>query len=192
MSVKSPLGGWFQVDGPTLSGAVFQVAGTIVALVLPAAEMGRSFYTKLEELLTQKVLPDLKSSSAAKARETFNAMLEEGRRGLDFAWRASVYALVSFLLASAGMVSRAFSMQADVAFALPPDDALAGLSLGFLIVSALGFFPAAWYAFSLESLERLKDVLSALSVPDTPKTEEKPAATPAVQVSERASSPKTG
>ena len=133
--------------------SIFQVSGTMVALVLPASELANTFITKFsDELLVKIYAEDVPDE---KKLDTINNLSDQLRDNLVPAWRASVYALSSFLVSCVVMfMSRMDLTVRGVSFSR--GYFLLGLSLGFVAVGAFWFFPTARYIFKLELLNDVK------------------------------------
>jgi hypothetical protein len=140
--------------------SVFQVSGTMVALVLPASELANNFITKFSDELLVLILAETVSDE--KKYDAVNRLSDKLRDNLAPAWRASIYALSSFLLSCVVMFVRNMSVTVrSVSFSW--GYFLLGLSLGFVMVGAFWFFPTARYIFSLQLLEDTKDFAGQLT-----------------------------
>jgi hypothetical protein len=147
--------GLLDFDGRATTLGIFTVAGTIVALVLPAAEIANSFITRLADRWLGFVIKEEGVADETKF-EAIGDFANELKSNLEPAWRASIYALCAFVISSFGMLVPQKDFRLSEAVALSLDRLFTGLSLGFLIVGALWFFPAARYAFRLETIDRVK------------------------------------
>ena len=141
--------------------SVFQVSGTMVALVLPASELANNFITKFSDDLLLKITSQTQVSDETKS-DLITKLSEELRANLTPAWRASIYALSSFLLSCVAMFVTAWNVTfRSVSFSW--GYFLLGLSLGFLMVGAFWFFPTARYIFRLQLLNDLKRFAESLA-----------------------------
>jgi len=154
LGLKSP-GGVFTVNAAALAALVFQVAGTMVALALPAAQLANGFFGQLEALLLETIRRDPGSLQAlAKLASTF--MIK-----LSYSWRATVYALVSFVLSALAMLLPSHTVEV-LRWKLSIDEFTAAASLSFLLVGAALFYPTARFAFSLGQFDALKRAAEAM------------------------------
>jgi hypothetical protein len=146
---------------------VFPISGTIVALALPAAQLSSDLVTQVEEsslkFLKNPVDQDKKSEFVS---ETVN----EYRENLSPAWRAVVYALLSFLLSVVGSLG---PFPGTLVSRL-----VATAALSCLIMSAIWFYPTVRFAFGLEFLKTLERIAEALNRPKIEGEEEETAAPP--------------
>ncbi len=140
--------GVININAPSIASSIFQVAGTMVALVLPAAEISNHFISKLANDLLATIIAERVDDDLT--RETVQRFTKELRVNMYPAWRASVYALCSFILSSMAMISppKTFPIFSPC-LALSVDYLLVGASLGFLVMAGIWFFPTARYAFRL-------------------------------------------
>lgn len=141
--------------------SIFQVSGTMVALVLPASELANAFITKFSDklvvLIVGEGVPD------EKAIIVIHRLTKQLRDNLQPAWRASVYALSSFLLSGVVMfVERINVTVRGVSFSWGLF--LLGLSLGFVMVGAFWFFPTARYIFRLKLLDDIEEKVGSKKV----------------------------
>lgn len=151
--------GKMDVDVQTTAASIFQVSGTMVALVLPAAQLSNQLITELANAFKLSVKD---SVSAERKRSVF---LERGdllRERMSPAWTASVYALCAFILSSVAMVMPEVDIPLGDRFALAIDRLALGLSLGFLVVGSLWFYPTAKYVFRLELIGDIKRAIDIL------------------------------
>jgi hypothetical protein len=137
-----------------IASSIFQVSGTMVALVLPASELANNFVTKFSDELFV-IIESQTGVSPEKKEETITNLSDELRLNLGPAWRASIYALSSFLLSCLAMfVPSMKAMLGSVPFSF--GHFLLGLSLGFVMAGAFWFFPTARYIFRLKLLDDVK------------------------------------
>jgi hypothetical protein len=83
-----------QANAAEVAMSIFQVSGTMVALVLPAAELANSFITKFSDELLLKIMGQ--NVPAGKKADVLMEISEELRNNLTPGWRASIYALLRF------------------------------------------------------------------------------------------------
>lgn len=134
---------------PDIASSIFQVSGTMVALVLPASELANNFITKFSDELLVKITAEEVSAEIKQGEIT--RLSNELRRNLGPAWRASIYALSSFLLSCFAMfVPSINTALGPVPFSF--GHFLLGVSLGFVMVGAFWFYPTARYIFRLKLL----------------------------------------
>lgn len=151
VALKSSYG--FLVYNPKdLVGLVLPIAGTIVALALPAAQLSMEIITQTE---SEAVKFMLGPSDQEKRTEFVTEMLRQCRASLRPAWRAVVYALLSLI----------FSILGSLGFFLGTIifDLVVLMALGFLIVSAIWFYPTVKYAFKLEAIDTMLAIAGALN-----------------------------
>lgn len=158
---------WIGVNAKELAPSVFQVAGTMVALALPAAQLAGWMVTELERELT-KLVEAAREDRAQRQRavETVRTLTMRLKSSMAPAWRSAAYALVSLLLASLASVMRPMGSAVSVGMVqLRIDQGVVAAALAALIVAAVWLYPTARYAFRLEYLDDIRaafaDVLQA-------------------------------
>jgi hypothetical protein len=157
-STRSSLG-FLTFDANQLVVMVFPIAGTIIALALPAAQLSMDMINHAESVIA-KIFAD-SADPVKKAAYIRDAALQY-QTHLEPAWRAVVYALLSFLLSVVGSLG-AFS-QIDTSV-LKPADVIATASLGFLVVASIWFYPTVRFAFNLELVKTMIKIAGALESP---------------------------
>lgn len=163
-----------------IASSIFQVSGTIVALVLPASEIANNFIRVFTDEMLARIAGENRVS-AEKKIEVTNKIADELREHLIPAWRGSLYALFSFILSSVLMFAP-LGKPTILSRTICIDSFLLGLAFGFLIVGALLFFPTAWYTYSLRSLDNARRLVAALQ--STPPLEGTGNTTPSKQLTE--------
>ena len=144
--------------------SIFQVSGTMVALVLPASELANAFITKFSDKLLVLIVDE--GEPDEKDINDIHTLTNRLRENLKPAWRASVYALSSFLLS--GVVMFVDSINVTVrAVPFSWGFFLLGLSLGFVMVGAFWFFPTAQYIFSLRLLDDIEEQVGSKKKSET-------------------------
>ena len=156
LAMRSPWG-VLTLDVTSLSSATFAIAGTMVALILPASQLVNSFLVRLEDII--KSLIKAEDATTQQKDEVGNQFIDEVKRYLAPAWRASAFVFVSFLLSIAAMILPEREIPIDGPFALPVRSLIVGLAIWFLIVGSMWFLPAAWYSFDFALLEKMKETL---------------------------------
>lgn len=147
--------GLININAQNTSASIFQVSGTMVALIIPAAEISNAFISTLANDLLKVVYSQ--QVDASVQLKTVEDLTTELKDNLYPAWRGSVYALFAFILSSVGMIAPPVSIPlggSGSSFSL--DYFIVGASLGFLIVASFWFIPTARYAFQLELLDTIK------------------------------------
>lgn len=149
-STKSSYG-FLDFKAKELIALIFPISGTIVALALPAAQLSM-------ELVARAVKDGIKLlTEAADVDDHIEYVRSEAlkyRENLEPAWRAVVYALVSFLVSVIG--SLGLFPGTELA------DITATLSLGLLVVSAIWFYPTVKFAFNLEGIDLIIGISDSL------------------------------
>jgi len=145
-----------------VSAAVFTVAGAIVALVVPAADlMGQANRSQADYWLKrvlEKQGPD-RRKEAKNGAQSLQEIVEVSTPAL----RGSCYVFLSLVLSLFALcVPNAIILGI---FLL--DRVLLGLSIGLLLIGALWFFPAAARAYRLGTLEKVIRYLDLLA--DSPE-----------------------
>jgi hypothetical protein len=174
LAVESPVG-VIQFNVANVATSVFQVAGTMVALALPAAELASNAITNAENLL----IASLRHTDRQKQLAETELVTDEMKQNLQPAWRASVFALCSFVLSAFAMIAPDVKWRAG-GLALSVDSGIVAASLMFLVVAALSFFPTVRYVFHLEGLDnisraiRLMQASAGRTEPSTVGTEPQP------------------
>lgn len=132
--------GVFQFNSKELIGLILPISGTIVAFALPMAQLSMDMMTRVEEESLRILARNYEGDP-----EYVLGKIPEYKAKFTLAWRALLYALLSFLLsimASLGPFSGSVFL-----------DLLVTASLGSLIVSALLFYPVVRFAFRLEAVD---------------------------------------
>ena len=141
-----------------IASSIFQVSGTIVALILPAAELANNFIRVFADDMVVRIA-EAESVSPQDRIAITTSIASELKQHLVPAWRGSLCALYAFLISCILMFAPLGSLTI-FSRAIPIDSLLLGLALGFIIVGAFLFFPTAWYTYSLRSLENAKQVVA--------------------------------
>lgn len=144
--------GFLVYDPKDLVILVLPIAGTIVALALPAAQLSMELVTQAEKEASKFLLDE---SDLEKKAEYVKEVLKELRASLSPAWRAVVYALLSLLFSVLGSLGFFFGTMIF--------DLVVLIALGFLIVSAIWFYPTVKYAFNLEAIDTMLDIAASLN-----------------------------
>jgi hypothetical protein len=140
--------------------AIFQVAGTMVALALPAAQLANSFVVKLEEV-AEFVMAD---DGHDDIKESFiTGEIQTLRTNVTPALRASRYSLAAFVCSALAMVAPSRDLISDGGVISSIQMLLASLSLSLLVAAACWFFPSIRYAFSLNALDRLHKMVQSVT-----------------------------
>lgn len=146
-----------------IASSIFQVSGTIVALILPAAELANNFIRVFADDMVVRIA-EAESVSPQDRVAITTSIASELKQHLVPAWRGSLCALYAFLISCILMFAPLGSVTI-CSRAVPIDSILLGLALGFIIVGAFLFFPTAWYTYSLRSLENAKQVVAGFVKP---------------------------
>jgi hypothetical protein len=146
-----------------IASSIFQVSGTIVALILPAAELANNFIRVFADDMVIRIV-EAESVTPQERIAITTSIANELKQHLVPAWRGSLCALYAFLISCVLMFAPLGSLTIR-SRAIPIDSLLLGLDLGFIIVGAFLFFPTAWYTYSLRSLENAKQVVASFVKP---------------------------
>jgi hypothetical protein len=158
-SIESPIG-FLSFSEVNLIGIVAPIAGTIVALALPAAQLSMDLITQAGESGVKFLIQPIDQN---RRRQYINQMVEKYRTNLLPAWRAVVYALLSFLLSIVGSLG---PFKGSLGSRI-----VATSSLSLLVASAIWFYPTVRFAFRLEFLKVLVSIADTLD-PDAENTPE--------------------
>jgi len=169
LGIRSPWG-WINLDVPEIAKSVFGVAGTMVALILPAAQIANSFVREFENAIRDKIVRPTDVSPQVKSRATSN-LKNEVKAALYPAWRASVFVFISFLLSILVMIIPAGDITFGDGFSLSVDRSIASAAIGFLLAGSAWFLPTARYAFKLELLDRIEGLVQSLALADNKSKE---------------------
>jgi hypothetical protein len=145
-----------------LASFIFGVSGTIVALVLPAAELANHFVTKLADEDLRTVLQA--DVPIEQKRTTLRTLTKSTRAALDPGWRAITFALVSFLASALGLILPKIRIPLMAGSALYLDSVVVLVALGTLITAAILFYPTAHYSFSMGTIDGVLEVAEGLKV----------------------------
>lgn len=151
--------GMLNLDAATLASATFSVAGTMVAVILPASQLVDTYLTRFEEHMKTRLsnhpLPPDRIGRMVKQN------IEDLRAHFAPAWRASAFIFVSFLLSITAIIFPEREIHICQSFVTPLRSLTAVLSIAFLVVGSMWFLPAAKYAFGLKTLDALERILTA-------------------------------
>ncbi len=147
-------GGFLSYESDKVIAIVVPVAGTIVALALPAAQLAQSvlesFLTNAQELI--------KSGDPIHGIVKFLTNLANDRRRNLEAMKMVVYfGLASFLIGMVGVLG-AFHPE-KISDSMAVRDVIACLSSAFLIASVLWFLPVVKSSFNFRKANELIDLL---------------------------------
>jgi hypothetical protein len=159
VSIHSPQG-FIIIDSPTLAITILSISGTMVALVLPAAELAHGFVDSLENQLAKILRDPVDPQKKIDAVDKITANL---KANLYPAWRASIYALTSFLLSIVGFLLPKWTIPLWGQLMLAVDELAVIVSLAFLASAALWFFPSARYAFRFQVLDKINKAVRAIA-----------------------------
>jgi hypothetical protein len=133
---------------------VVPIAGTIVALALPAAQLASSvmerFLTSAEKLIKA-------DRPIAGVVNYLSDVARTGKRDMAAMRRVVELALLSFLVGLVGVVGMAGQLQLLPVLAFR--DLVAGLSIALLAASVLWFVPVMRSSFDFSKADRLIDLL---------------------------------
>ncbi|QPF72932.1 hypothetical protein G8A07_08315 [Roseateles sp. DAIF2] len=152
-----------------LTSAVFQVAGTMVALALPAAQLAHTMVGDVEKQLLH-LLDEEAARLATPARriEVSRRMTSELQRHMYPAWRSAAYALLSLLLSGLALLLAPTGWHWQPCGPVISFDALLpGAALACLLCAALWLYPTVHYLFRLRSLDELQRTLDELLADET-------------------------
>lgn len=164
LASSSPYG-IFTYSSKDVIALVLPMAGTLVALALPAAQLAQStlenFLSTAEGLLLQnKPIPDV--------RNYLTGVAKQYRRDLQATRCVVLFGLASFLVAIAGAFGFLSHVQLREWVTVP--DLLASIAAALLVAAVLWFIPVVRSAFSFSKGDRLLHVLT----PTPKKAPEKP------------------
>jgi hypothetical protein len=161
LGFQSPLG-ILELD-PGAGALVFQVAGTIVALALPAAELSNSLFRETEGYIIRAALKP--SLATDRLVQVADENIQKLRDQLFPAWRGSVFALCAFVLSTLSLLLPRAQVRLSGEVYWLPKDFLVGAALGFLLVGAYWFFRTVYVVFRLKAadttLERVRRMVAA-------------------------------
>jgi hypothetical protein len=140
----------------SVAGTLFQVTGTIAALLLPVAELTGNRMNQGREQWMRIVI----NEERQRRKEAVDAALEDLGRLRDFgviARRSSLYLLCAFFLSTAALftpgVSWSDRTKMDFYWV---DNSLIGGALGFMVVGLIILWPFLRYLYAPSILDRKK------------------------------------
>jgi hypothetical protein len=164
--------GFIQYQSKELLMVMVPIAGTVLALALPAAQLAQSvvenFLSRVAEL-SKKPVEDLVA--------VFSQLAVQRRKDLASMYCVIVYSLCSFLLGAAGLLG-AWS-ELKVGGVMSARDWVACTSIGFLIASVLWFLPVVRSSFNTQLIDKILEMLKE-ATPAVPHPREHAAAATAV------------
>ena len=152
--------GVITVNVEAMASTIFQVAGTMVALILPASQFANSLVTRLVDELPKRIIKE-KISAEEKKRIT-TELTRPLQANLYPAWRASALVFISFLFSTLAMLSPSWNFDFGV-LTLSLDSLLVGLALSSLVIGSAWFLPTAQYAFNLKALVDMQEQISLIA-----------------------------
>ena len=150
-------------DIQALAITILSISGTMVALILPAAELAYSFVSGVANTaFLTRIIDDQNTDPQTKYIKV-TKMTGELRDNLLPAWRASIYALTSFILAVVGILLPNWMVALPGGLTLAVEELVVIGSLAFLVGAAIWFLPSARYAFRLHMLDRVDRAMKAIA-----------------------------
>ena len=140
----------------SIAAALFSAAGTIVALALPAAELGGNSVIRTAEYWLERAQTE---TEPERLRNGLH-FIDKVKVGAITARRGSLYVLISFLLSAFALLTPRIPWDPQRSFRL--DYLLMGGAAGFLLFGAVLFFPFAWAVYRLNDLQDTRDFISGL------------------------------
>jgi len=135
----------------TIPEVTFAVAGTMVALALPAAGLVAAPMTRLIEYWAGRLVdPSVENRQVVVAAG--KNLLSEARSSARYAWLGSLNVVVALSLSSVAM------LVPDVAvcgFTVPLSQSLSSLALGFLVMGSILFMVTARWIYGFNLVDRI-------------------------------------
>lgn len=138
----------------TIIAAIFSAAGTIVALALPAAELGGNSVIRTAEYWLERA-----KGKDPPNLETALHFIDKTRRNALTARRGSLYVLFAFLVSGFALFFRATQPTEKLFLA---KYLLTGIGIGFLLFGSILFFPFAWAVYRLNDLNDVREYIVGL------------------------------
>lgn len=161
LGVRSP---WGNIDFNVreIATTVFSVAGTMVALILPASQLANAFIARMEDETLRVILED--PSDTQTKVQAVHQITNSLRGNLFPAWRASSFVFVSFLFATLAMIIPSSDLPLGSSpLVMSVDRSIIAISLGCLLVGSAWFLPTARYTFSLDVLTDIEHVVETIA-----------------------------
>lgn len=144
-----------------IASYVFTVSGTIVALVLPAAELAGHFIARRLEFWTEKVSHAESEAKLDNLKEAVRFFHDAKARAVP-AWRGSLYVFCSFVLATVVLfIPPTFSLTIYL-YKFQVGYAILGGAIAFLLVGSASFLPFAFFIYRLDLLRKTHDQFAHL------------------------------
>lgn len=144
-----------------IAGLVFTVAGAIVALILPAAELGGQYVTSRLEEYTDRITHSKKEDHRDELNEAVQ-FINEALRKAKPAWKGSMYAFLSMVLAMASIVVPHVGRAASLS------KVFLSFAVGFLLVGSSLFLPFAYLIYTFRTATDLRDRFLKILKPNLP------------------------
>jgi hypothetical protein len=147
--------------GPEVATIVFATSGTMVALVLPAAQLANESIRRIGEYwlerVNERVSGDGKDYQAIENTCSLAMRFITEIKGVaSFAWRGSIYVLFAFFLSSIALLTPRVML---CSYIILVDYILLGGALGFLLVGAFLYYPFAGWVYYLKRLKDIEGVI---------------------------------
>ncbi len=153
-----------------IAAAVFSAAGTIVALMLPAAELAGQSLTRVADYWLDRFI---KPGRRRPDKDVALGDIETHRWKARTAQRGSSYVLYAFVLSAFALLTPHVELGPQTFHA---EHVLLGLAGGFLLVGSALFFPFAWAVYRLDDLKDAENFIRNFTEPREPTpVQEKPA-----------------
>jgi hypothetical protein len=150
-SIPSPWG-FMQYQSKELLTVMVPIAGTVLALALPAAQLAQSvvenFLSRVAEL-SKKPVEDLVA--------VFSRLAVQRRKDLASMYCVIVYSLCSFLFGAAGLLGMGSDLRVEGI--ISARDWIACASIGFLTASVLWFLPVVRSSFNTHLIDKILEML---------------------------------
>lgn len=169
--------GYLKLDVQEVAGTIFQVSGTMVALMLPTAHLAYQFFTqysekflkiienaKEEEINSKETIADpvekaqqINDIKIKKAGQ-INKDVAELRKNFYPSLKAIFYVFCSFLLSAFTLIlpNKIIPMKC-LAVDLVVDYFFLGASLSSLVIGSFYFIPTALYIFKFKLLDSIQE-----------------------------------
>jgi hypothetical protein len=140
----------------SIAAAIFSAAGTIVALALPAAELGGNSVIRMAEYWLERA----KTETDPEQLKIGLQFIKDTKEDAVMARRGSLYVLFAFLLSGFALLTPRWPWSAQQVVRL--DYLLTGAATGFLLFGAILFFPFAWAVYRLGQLDDVHAYIDGL------------------------------
>jgi hypothetical protein len=163
--------GWLEYKSDAVLAILVPIAGTLVALALPAAQLGQSVIERLLSDAENLIRSDRPIHDIADYLEKF---AHEQKRNLEAIRCVIVYSVASFgvgLLGTLGLMGSVKLIDPSLA----ARDVLSSLSMSLLVVAVAWMLPVVWSSFNYSKAEQLVALLKKTPATTPPPPPPQPA-----------------